>query len=191
MKGFTKCKNGHFYKEELAACPYCQVSSKQTEVTDSKKKTELYTQSNEEGKTKVVNPEIPQKQKLTRTRFGDDIPVQQDGSVFVERKYRDTRRFVGWLVTYSHDPMGEDFRIYEGRNIVGRDRECNITLPDPMMSERHALILYRDEEFTINDERSSHGTRVNNRSIKHGIVELHDGDTILMGETVFKFKIAL
>jgi DNA-binding helix-hairpin-helix protein with protein kinase domain len=23
MKGFTKCANGHYYKEELSSCPYC------------------------------------------------------------------------------------------------------------------------------------------------------------------------
>jgi hypothetical protein len=25
MNGFKKCDNGHFYKEDLSACPYCPV----------------------------------------------------------------------------------------------------------------------------------------------------------------------
>jgi hypothetical protein len=32
MKGFTKCSNGHYYKEELAACPDCQGGNTATEI---------------------------------------------------------------------------------------------------------------------------------------------------------------
>ena len=87
--------------------------------------------------------------------------------------------------------MGVDFRLYEGRNVIGRDVECTITVPDKTMSGKHAIILFRDDKFKIKDELSSHGTFVNNRDIEDETVELHDNDIIRMGETDFKFKTAL
>ncbi|MDR1779367.1 MAG: formylglycine-generating enzyme family protein, partial [Tannerella sp.] len=32
MKGFTKCPNGHYFKEELPYCPYCQGGEVQREI---------------------------------------------------------------------------------------------------------------------------------------------------------------
>jgi len=191
MKGFTKCQNGHYYKEELASCPYCQGGNKKTEIADPKGKTQHYTEAQEENKTRVIISKTPQQQASNRTVFGDDVVLQQGENAVVGRKYRDARRLVGWLVSYSFDPMGADFRIYEGRNTIGRDVDCNITVPDKMISGKHALIHFLNDKFKIKDELSSHGTYVNERYIEHELVELHDGDIIQMGETVFKFKIAL
>jgi pSer/pThr/pTyr-binding forkhead associated (FHA) protein len=87
--------------------------------------------------------------------------------------------------------MGADFRLYEGRNVIGRDVEYNITVLDKTMSGKHATILFRKDKFVIKDELSSHGTFVNDRDIEDETVELNDNDIIRMGETLFKIKIAL
>ena len=191
MKGFTKCENGHYYKEELASCPYCQGSNKSTVAVDSKRETQLYTQTRDENKTRLITFKTPQQQTPDRTMFGEDVVLQQGENTVVEHKYRDSRRLVGWIVSYSLDPMGADFRIYEGRNIVGRDADCNITVQDKMISGKHAVIHFLNDKFKIKDELSSHGTYVNDSYIEDKLVELHDGDSIRMGETVFKFKAAL
>jgi pSer/pThr/pTyr-binding forkhead associated (FHA) protein len=189
MNGFTKCENGHYYKEELSSCPYCHGGRRQADVPDEKRETQLYTASCEENKTRIV---IDKKQQQSnRTVFGTDVVLQKDGGEVVERQYRDARKLVGWLVTYSFDPMGADFRIYEGRNTVGRDVDCNITVPDHMISGKHALIHFFNGKFKIKDELSSHGTYVNDSYIEDELVEIHDGDLIKMGETVLKFKIAI
>jgi pSer/pThr/pTyr-binding forkhead associated (FHA) protein len=117
--------------------------------------------------------------------------LQKDGGEVVERQYRDARKLVGWLVTYSFDPMGADFRIYEGRNTVGRDVDCNITVPDRMISGKHATILFKNGIFKIPDELSSYGTLVNDNDIEDEHVVIRDNDAIKMGETVFKFKVAV
>ena len=191
MKGFTKCANGHYYKEELASCPYCQSGNKPTELIDHKGKTQLHTEIKEENKTRIVIPKITPEQSNNRTVFGKEVVDEIEGKKVVKTDYRNERKLVGWIVTYSFNEMGADFRLYEGRNIIGRDFDCNITVPDKMMSGKHATILFKNDKFKIKDELSSHGTWVNDSDIEDEHIELHDNDLIRIGETVFKFKIAL
>lgn len=123
----------------------------------------------------------------SRTVFGDDVDLgggQSNG----QPQYRSTRKLVGWLVTYSLDPMGADFKLYEGRNIIGRSMDCNITVNDNMISSEHAVILFRSGKYSITDKQSSHGTFVNDVDIDLDPYYLNDGDTIKIGKTVFKFK---
>jgi hypothetical protein len=127
----------------------------------------------------------------TRTVFIDeDIEETPNGPV-KEKVYRNTRRLVGWLVTYSLDPMGVDFKLYEGRNIIGRDMNCNITINDSTVSATHAVILFRSGKYSISDQQSSHGTFVNGEDIELEPRYLKDGDIIRMGNTVFMIRFAL
>lgn len=189
MNGFTKCSNGHYYKEELAACPYCPIGSKSSEKVDHKKETQLYTEVNNDNKTRLVIPHASFAQADNRTVFGEEVIAEiVNGERVIKKEYRSGRKLVGWLVSYSFDKMGVDFRLYEGRNIVGRDIDCNITLPDKTISGKHATILFKNDKFKIKDELSSHGTFVNDQDIEEKTVELHDNDIIRIGETVLKIK---
>ncbi|MCM1369429.1 MAG: FHA domain-containing protein [Candidatus Amulumruptor caecigallinarius] len=99
-----------------------------------------------------------------------------------------SRRLVGFLVTYNRDPNGKAFNIYEGRNFVGRDESCDISVPDdPQMSGRHMSILYRnvDGKFKFRDEQSSNGTFINKELLDEG--ELQNYDIIRVGSTIFIF----
>lgn len=98
------------------------------------------------------------------------------------------RKLVGFLVTYNRDPQGRAFNLYEGRNYIGRDASCDISLPDDnQMSGRHMSILYRnvDHKFKFRDEQSSNGTFINKELLDDG--ELQDGDIIRAGSTLFIF----
>ena len=118
-----------------------------------------------------------------RTVFGDGSDVSSG--------YRTTRKLVGWLVSYSLDKMGVDFKLYEGRNIIGRDMDCNITVNDGMVSGKHAVLLYRANKYSITDSQSSHGTFVNGEDIDLDPRYLSDGDTIKIGQTTFLFRTSL
>jgi hypothetical protein len=191
MKGFTKCPNGHYYKEELSACPYCQAGGSQvgkTEIVAPNAKTELYSEMKEENKTRLMQQPAGPQEQSNRTVFGEEVLAEIGGKEVVQKEYRSSRKLVGWLVTYSLDKMGVDFRLYEGRNIIGRDMDCNITVPDKMISGKHAMILFKNDKYKIKDELSSHGTFVNDNDIEDEHVDLHDNDIIRLGETVFRFK---
>lgn len=98
------------------------------------------------------------------------------------------RKLVGFLVTYNRNPLGKAYNIYEGKNYIGRDRSCDISVPeDNQMSGKHMSILYRnvDNKFKFRDEQSSNGTFVNKELTDEG--ELQNYDIIRLGSTVFIF----
>jgi hypothetical protein len=100
----------------------------------------------------------------------------------------DARRLVGLLVTYSLNPLGEYFPVYEGKNSVGRDGSANIRLNgDALVSGKHLTVLYRavDKKFKFKDEQSSNGTFVNEKLTDEG--ELASGDIIRIGDTKLLF----
>ena len=98
---------------------------------------------------------------------------------------------MGWLETYSNDPLGMDYKLFEGRNIIGRDMDCNISVNDGRVSAKHAVILYRAGKYSITDQQSSHGTYVNDEDIELNPRYLNDGDIICVGKTIFKFRTSL
>lgn len=98
------------------------------------------------------------------------------------------RKLVGFLVTYNRNPNGKSFNLYEGRNYIGRDSSCDISIPDDTeISGRHLSILYRsvDKKFKFRDEQSSNGTFVNKELLDEG--ELRNYDVIRVGGTLFIF----
>lgn len=250
MKGFKKCDNGHFFKENLSACPYCpskgsssnshnedfdktRVGGNQfdaTEVTSMLSQTELTTSeetetfgsgpSNNNDKTQVFGggsgSDAPtellsenkstasptnQKRNLDRTFIGSiPVPTIIDNALNAERLAspaannapRAVRRIVGWLISYSLDPCGIDWRIYEGTNTIGRDPKNSIIISkDPSISSEHVVILYRRGKFKIKDKMTANGTFKNGEELDvEEAYDLLDGDNLKLGESTFKFKSA-
>ena len=56
-------------------------------------------------------------------------------------------------------------RAEDGSYLIGRGAGCRIHLPDPDVSERHALLVLRDGTATLQDLDSSNGTYVNDAPI--------------------------
>lgn len=213
MQGeFKRCPNGHYYQG--MSCPYCRTknqvghaTSLKTEVFIGGDSEETTTDSPYGGSsfgggttTTVVDGQetvVSGKQKPTggysHTVFGDEEEETQSSNVQAgtKKEPRYSRKLVGWLVTYSFDELGVDYKLYEGRNIIGRDVDCNITVNDGRMSGKHAVLLFRASKYSLTDSQSSHGTFVNNEDIDLEPRYLKDGDIIRMGTTVFKFRTSL
>jgi len=100
----------------------------------------------------------------------------------------EVRKLVGWLVTYDIQPVGMDYRLYLGKNIIGRDSKCDIVINQPGISAEHAIILYQDGKFIIEDQMSMNGTYINNVLIESQVY-LYNDDSIRMGNIVFQLKI--
>lgn len=212
MQGeFKQCPNGHYYQG--VNCPYCKTDN-QTGSTTSLK-TEAFVGGDDDQatavdpygggtiggiKTTVIDGQktvVDGTQKPTagynRTVFGDEEEETRRPNEQVEPKKepRYGRKLVGWLVTYSFDELGVDYKLYEGRNIIGRDVDCNITINDGRMSGKHAVLLFRANKYSLTDSQSSHGTFVNDEDIELEPRYLKDGDIIRMGNTIFKFRTSL
>jgi hypothetical protein len=204
MKGFKQCDKGHYYKEELDSCNYCPkpgaTASSQTGAGD---KTQIFganaAASSDGDKTIVVgqggnsNPVVGEsgtggRKDLNKTFIQGFEPDEGGTSIPVAQP---SRRIVGWIISYTLDPMGIDYRIYEGNNSIGRDVSNTIViLKDNAVSARHLTILCKKGQFYLKDEMASNGTFINGTEVEIGSpVSLKDGDEIrLGGSTTFIFK---
>lgn len=214
MKGFKRCNNGHFYKESLEECPYCPKSASGSEGGSMDKtmisgnfentqggldaaKTQIFgghgpTVTSDKTQISGANPSTPATpaKDLNRT-FIQGVEIDETGNAIAENP-RATRMITGWLISYTIDPMGVDFRIYEGNNSIGRDPGNSIVITnDVAVSGKHVTILCKKGKFFIKDEMAANGTFLNNEELEVGKpYDLNDGDTIKVANTTFKFKSA-
>jgi pSer/pThr/pTyr-binding forkhead associated (FHA) protein len=84
-------------------------------------------------------------------------------------------------------PGLEPKRVELGRGeiTIGRDKECNIHLPLPNASRKHARLFAKGEEFLIEDLNSTNGTVVNGVRISRCV--LRNNDQIRIGEARMQF----
>jgi pSer/pThr/pTyr-binding forkhead associated (FHA) protein len=83
---------------------------------------------------------------------------------------------VGFRLRY----LQHDLELREGEFAVGRHASCQLSVDDPLVSRRHALLLLRAGEVTIEDLGSRNGVLVNGEKIK-GRAKLKAGDKVLVG----------
>ncbi|MBI2684337.1 MAG: DUF3662 domain-containing protein [Actinobacteria bacterium] len=76
---------------------------------------------------------------------------------------------------------GTRHRISKRTTTVGRSRECDVTIPDANVSRVHFEIRNVDSEYSLVDMKSTNGTLVNGKPVKHH--RLQDGDRIDVGST--------
>ncbi|HEY4116732.1 MAG TPA: FHA domain-containing protein [Byssovorax sp.] len=76
--------------------------------------------------------------------------------------------------------LQHDLELSEGQFAVGRNATCQLSLDDPLVSRRHALLTVNDDGVLIEDLQSRNGVLVNGRRIQ-GRISLDVGDRILIG----------
>lgn len=127
---------------------------------------------------------------LDKTFIGGVTPSSEEGGAAVQSTPRAARKITGWLVSFTLDEMGIDYRIYEGNNTIGRANENTIIIKDDStISSRHANILFKGGKFWIKDDMAANGTFINDVEIEiEKACSIKDGDNIRLGNTVFIFK---
>ncbi|MFM8392823.1 MAG: FHA domain-containing protein, partial [Acidobacteriota bacterium] len=95
-------------------------------------------------------------------------------------------KIVGWLISYTANPDGEDFRIYAGHNRIGANPICDIVINDDTVSGSHAILVYREGRCLLKDDLSRNGTFVNGREITEAH-PLQNYDQIRLGNTYLIF----
>jgi|GEM_PF-849526 len=205
-----QCPHGKSYTGKQCTCKACEKQrdddffNTDTATGDgNSQNTEAFSEfdDNDSNKTEFTRDERKSSKTTNRkanptpdngTHYGGDFDSDsesENSNNEEKEELRVKRKLVGWLITYSIDPLGIDYKLYEGRNVIGRSNDCNITVGDKTMSGKHATILFRAGKYKIKDELSAHGTFVCGEDIEEQTFELHDGDLIRMGKTVvFEFK---
>jgi adenylate cyclase len=78
------------------------------------------------------------------------------------------------------------FPLKEGPNVLGRDKGCDIEIPDPRISSKHAIIMVTGEKVEFIDQNSTNGIYINDQRLRKG--EWTDGATVFMGNTEMRLK---
>ncbi len=94
-------------------------------------------------------------------------------------------RYQASLVIIKGYAEGMEYQLEKTSAVIGRDREADIPLKDPLVSRRHATVLFRDGSFLLADLESTNGTVMNGASIKE--VVLRHGDKFRVGDTEIQF----
>ena len=76
--------------------------------------------------------------------------------------------------------LKHDLELSPGTFSIGRSAECQLSLDDPLVSRRHALLRVFENEVTVEDAGSRNGVVVNGTKIE-GAVRLNDGDRVTIG----------
>jgi sigma-B regulation protein RsbU (phosphoserine phosphatase) len=87
----------------------------------------------------------------------------------------------------SGDGPSEVFALRADRVVLGRSHDCDLILPDVLLSRRHAEIVRTERGWTLRDLGSLNGTRLNGVRVA-GERPLRDGDEIAMSDWRLVFR---
>lgn len=181
-----KCSRGHVYDYEIYRdnCPFCPPSAGSTKVNEDGGGTEINL--GETGRTSITNEADPTEFFTGSNSPGGATLIRPAGGA---TNMPNGRKIAGLLFSYSTNPLGEVFNLYEGKNYIGRSvRDCDICLSaDTRISNKHLSILFRtiDGKFKFKDEQSSNGTFINNELTDEG--ELKNLDILRIGDSTLVF----
>lgn len=122
----------------------------------------------------------------------DLVQVQETGRL-PRLTERDRRRAAAAVPTPAGPPA---LAVEDGDDVIhvpldaavtriGRGVSATITLDDPTVSRRHALLVQRDGEVLLCDDRSTNGTWLNGERIREA--PLAHGDVIQLGAVRLQF----
>ena len=88
---------------------------------------------------------------------------------------------------YLAIPDGEDVVVARlgGLTRIGRRPSADVVLDDATVSRRHALVMERDGDLVIADDRSRNGLYVNGLRVTQA--RLRNGDEVQLGARVMRF----
>ncbi|HET9592322.1 MAG TPA: FHA domain-containing protein [Solirubrobacterales bacterium] len=95
----------------------------------------------------------------------------------------------GWLVVERGAGLegGQRFDLIGGLSI-GRSKDADVQIDDRYASSLHARVFSREGRFYVEDMNSTNGTLLNGATLQ-GEAELIDGDSVQIGDTVFRLEV--
>jgi len=96
----------------------------------------------------------------------------------------------GWLLVERGGGLERDQRFdLIGGLSIGRSKEADVRIDDRYASSIHARVFSREGRFYVEDMNSTNGTLLNGATL-HGEADLIDGDTIQIGDTIFRLEVS-
>jgi hypothetical protein len=93
-----------------------------------------------------------------------------------------------WLIAERGGGLTRDERFdLIGGLSIGRSKDADVQIDDRYASSIHARLFSREGHHFVEDMNSTNGTLLNGTTLD-GEAELVDGDTVQIGDTVFRFE---
>ena len=86
--------------------------------------------------------------------------------------------------------LAHDLELPVGEFVVGRSTECQLSLDDPLVSRRHAVLRVRRDGVSVQDFGSRNGVLINGTKIT-GERELTPGDRVGIGSQEMVLHLAV
>jgi len=94
-----------------------------------------------------------------------------------------------WLIAERGGGLEADERFdLIGGLSIGRSKESDVQIEDRYASGIHARVFSREGRHFVEDMSSTNGTLLNGATLV-GEAELIDGDSVQIGDTVFRFEV--
>ena len=90
------------------------------------------------------------------------------------------------LIAEAGPDRGREITVPEGEISLGRSSQNDVCLVDPILSRHHCRVSFHGGVLSIEDLDSANGTLVNGDEVKQA--ELHNGDTVTIGDTVLRVR---
>jgi pSer/pThr/pTyr-binding forkhead associated (FHA) protein len=91
------------------------------------------------------------------------------------------------LVLIKPDGTQLPIELKHERNLIGRQTDCQIRIPNDSVSRRHCEVEVTGGAIKARDLGSANGTYVNRKPIQE--TELHAGDVLAIGPAVFVVRV--
>jgi FHA domain len=96
----------------------------------------------------------------------------------------------GFLVAERGGGLERDQRFdLIGGLSIGRSKEADVRIDDRYASSIHARVFSREGRFYVEDMGSTNGTLLNGATLQ-GEAEAIDGDTVQIGDTIFRLEVS-
>ncbi len=89
------------------------------------------------------------------------------------------------LVCQAGPKAGHEYPLAKDRVVFGRQKECDVQIPDGKASREHFVIQRYGQLFALVDLKSRNGTRLNGNKMSERILDF--GDRIRVGESEYQF----
>lgn len=185
------CNQGHYYdSSKNTTCPFCSGQGPSVGVTQHISNAGpgydiSVTQHLSPDERNVAN-DIP----VTRALYGGGNPERGDITVGLIKDRTGIDPVVGWLVCVEGAIKGQDYRIRNGQNFIGRENNMHICIKgDQTISrEKHAAIIFdlKNTRFYIQNGEGRDLVYLNGEPVLTA-TELHAYDTLEIGKTRLLF----
>jgi len=128
---------------------------------------------------------VPPKQG-TKPSAPREASASDDANATVMRKVgkiEPSGKGTGWMLQATHQSLGNKRYPINGKVVVGRAQECELSFSYDRLSRRHAELKLVNNTLLVKDLESSNGTFVNGKRVDS--VRLQPGDTLSFDKLSF------